>query len=120
MAPATEATSEALDSERAFFDRYVADHGTFNPFQTRGWETLARRFREMAAPPPTARLLDVGCGTGHSRVVYAGAVGTYLGVDLSPAAIAAAKTAYPDDQWQVADACNLPFADQSFDVVAFS
>jgi ubiquinone/menaquinone biosynthesis C-methylase UbiE len=120
MAHATESTSVALDSERAFFDRYVADNGAFNPFRDRGWQTLARRFRAMAAPPPTARLLDVGCGTGHSRSVYAGAIGSYLGVDLSPAAIAAARATYPDDEWQVADACRLPFADRSFDVVAFS
>jgi ubiquinone/menaquinone biosynthesis C-methylase UbiE len=120
MAQAAEPTSIALDSEREFFDRYVADHGAFNPFQTRGWETLARRFREMAAPAPTDRLLDIGCGTGLSRSVYAGAVGSYLGVDLSPAAIEAARSEYPNDEWQVADACRLPFEDESFDVVAFS
>ncbi|HEY1378392.1 MAG TPA: class I SAM-dependent methyltransferase [Gemmataceae bacterium] len=107
-------------SEQAYFDRYVTDHGDFNPFAARGWETLARRFREMADPRPDARLLDIGCGTGHSHAIYAGAVGSYLGVDLSPAAVEMARTAFPHDEWQVADACDLPFMDESFDVVAFS
>jgi ubiquinone/menaquinone biosynthesis C-methylase UbiE len=112
--------TQAVDRERAFFDRYVADHGDFNPFAPRGWATLARRFREMAAPRPADRLLDIGCGTGHSRAVYAGAVGRYTGVDLSPASVTTARAAYPDDDWQVADACALPFPDESFDLVAFS
>src|SRR5947209_7725111 len=119
MAQGAQSASIALDRERAFFDQYVADRGAFNPFQPRGWETLARRFREMVAPSPTARLLDIGCGTGLSRSVYAGAFGSYLGVDLSPAAIEAARSAYPLDEWQVADAGRLPFEDRSFDVVAF-
>src|SRR5438874_12207460 len=103
MALATPASSVAADAERAFFDGYVAAHGDFNPFQARGWATLARRFREMAGPRPGDSLLDIGCGTGHSLAVYAGAVGTYLGVDLSPAAIATARAAHPDAAWQVAD-----------------
>jgi SAM-dependent methyltransferase len=112
--------NDATDRERTFFDQYVADHGDFNPFAPRGWQTLARRFREMVGPSPTDRLLDVGCGTGHSRVIYAGAVGSYVGVDLSPASVAAARAAFPQNDWRVADACALPFADESFDVVAFS
>jgi ubiquinone/menaquinone biosynthesis C-methylase UbiE len=112
--------SESADRERSFFDRYVADHGDFNPFAPRGWQTLARRFREMAAPRPSDRLLDIGCGTGQSRAVYDGAVGSYTGVDLSPASVAAARAAFPRDEWQIADACALPFPDDSFDLVAFS
>jgi ubiquinone/menaquinone biosynthesis C-methylase UbiE len=120
MTQTAELAPDVAARERAFFDQYVADHGDFNPFADRGWQTLARRFREMVAPRPTQRLLDIGCGTGHSRAVYAGAIGTYLGVDLSPAAIAAARAMYPHDEWQVADALALPFDDETFDVVAFS
>jgi SAM-dependent methyltransferase len=112
--------TDPADAERAFFDRFVGDRGDFNPFADRGWETLARRFREMAAPPPGAALVDVGCGTGRSRRVYAGAFGRYVGADLSPAAVAAARVAYPADEWVVADAAQLPFPDGTFDVVAFS
>ena len=74
----------------------------------------------MAAPPPGAALLDLGCGTGQSRRVYDGTFARYTGADLSPAAIAAARAAFPADEWVVADACRLPFEDGRFDVVAFS
>lgn len=112
--------ADPSDAERAYFDRFVGDRGDFNPFTDRGWDALARRFRELVAPPPGADLLDVGCGTGRSRRVYAGTFARYTGADLSPAAVAAARAAYPDDEWLVADAARLPFPDGAFDVVAFS
>jgi ubiquinone/menaquinone biosynthesis C-methylase UbiE len=115
--PATDTTTE---TERLFFDRFVGDHGDFNPFTDRGWRTLASRFRAMALPPAGAGLLDLGCGTGQSRRVYEGTFGHYTGVDLSPAAIAAARVAFPADEWVVGNACVLPFPDDRFDVVAFS
>lgn len=108
------------EAERAYFDRLVADDGGFDPFTDRGWDVLAGMFREMAAPPPDARLLDVGCGTGASRRVYVAAVGRYAGGDLSPAAVAVARAAHPSDAWEAADARALPFPDGAFDVVAFS
>jgi ubiquinone/menaquinone biosynthesis C-methylase UbiE len=119
-APVAEESTAVADRERRFFDRFVADHGEFNLFADRGWQTLRRRFEALAAPLPTDVLLDVGCGTGQSRRVYAGLVGRSLGVDISPAAVRAARTAFPDDDWHVADACRLPFPDESFDLVAFS
>ncbi|MBV8461704.1 MAG: class I SAM-dependent methyltransferase [Acidimicrobiales bacterium] len=112
--------SAVLERERRFFDRLVADHGEFNPFADRGWETLRRRFTDLASPRLTDALLDIGCGTGQSRRVSAGLVGRYVGVDLSPAVVEAARTVFPDDDWHVADACRLPFPNESFDLVAFS
>ena len=37
----------------------------------RVWQTLAARFSEMVPGAAFARFLDVGCGTGQSRQVYA-------------------------------------------------
>lgn len=106
--------------EREFFDRLVAADGAFNPFADRGWQTLASRFRAMARPPAGADMLDLGCGTGQSRQIYAGNFARYTGADLSPGAVAAARAAFGSDEWVVADACKLPFPDGRFDVVAFS
>ena len=74
----------------------------------------------MVKPPPGVVLLDVGCGTGRSRQIYAGSFARYTGVDLSAAALAAARREFPADEWVEADACRLPFPDHQFDVVAFS
>jgi ubiquinone/menaquinone biosynthesis C-methylase UbiE len=108
------------ETEQRFFDQFVADHGDFNPFADRGWRTLERRFCAMVAPPPGADLLDIGCGTGQSRQIYRSHVARYTGIDLSPAAIASAQARFAGDEWQVADACRLPFPAGRFDVVAFS
>jgi ubiquinone/menaquinone biosynthesis C-methylase UbiE len=116
--PAT--TSDAVQNEREFFDGLVGEHGEFDPFTAQGWDVLARAFRRLARPNVQGDLLDIGCGTGSSQRVYAGCYGRYTGVDLSPVSIEIARKAFPELQWQVADACRLPFADESFDTVAFS
>jgi ubiquinone/menaquinone biosynthesis C-methylase UbiE len=106
--------------ERAYFDRVVEDQGEFNPFAERGWRTLARQFERSVRPQGLLRVLDIGCGTGQSRQLYAAHAGSYLGIDLSQRAVAAARARFPDSDWLVADARSLPCAAGSFDVVAFS
>ena len=110
----------ARQREAAFFDRHVQEHGDFNPFAERGWRNLARRFEDWAGLTRPAVILDLGCGTGQSRQIYRGHARMYIGADLSPQAIAAAAHKFPLDHWQVADACELPFDADAFDVVAFS
>jgi SAM-dependent methyltransferase len=59
------------------------------------------------------RVLDAGCGTGElAALVCAPEV---VGVDLSPAAVEAARSRGVDAQ--VADVQSLPFADGEFDIV---
>lgn len=110
----------ALERERAYFDSVVAEQGDFNPFADRGWQALAQQFERSVRPSSAQRLLDVGCGTGQSRQLYERNALPYVGVDLCPAAIAAARERFPQSQWLVADARTLPFPEDSFDVVAFS
>ena len=73
-------------------------------------------------PLAAARVLDVGCGEGRwlRRFVQWGASPENLaGVDLLPERIAAAREACPCAVRLVCiNAGELPFADQSFDVVA--
>jgi len=64
------------------------------------------------------RLLDVGCGTGHWSSFFAGMGYQVTGVDTAPEMIEVARHAVPEGSFRVADACELPFEDASFDVAA--
>ena len=109
----------AGQDEGRYFDRLVQEGGDFNPFTDRGWRTLARRFA-AAIPDTGLRVLDVGCGTGHSRRIYFDRSRGYTGIDLSLGALRLARQRYRESSWLQTDALSLPFRDGSFDVVAFS
>ena len=59
------------------------------------------------------RLLDVGCGTGHFTRWFAGLGYRALGVDVSREFIRYARD-YNGSLFAIADGCDLPFADRSF------
>jgi SAM-dependent methyltransferase len=120
--PANAAAPAASLPEGEFFDRLIEEGGDFNPFAERAWHTLARRFAATLSPAAGAgalRLLDVGCGTGQSRQVYAAHCSLFVGADLSLGAVRVAQARH-GGCWLQADAMRLPLGDASFDVVAFS
>jgi SAM-dependent methyltransferase len=98
----------------------VKERGEFDPFAPRGWRTIARRFTEMVPSSDLSRLLDIGCGTGQSRQIYEDRTTGYVGIDLSFEALSVASRKFSAADWGQADACRLPFADGSFNAVAFS
>lgn len=64
-------------------------------------------------------LLDVGCRTGHWSAYFAGRRFNVTGVDISEAMLCVARTKQiADSRFEVANAENLLFADNQFDVVA--
>lgn len=85
---------------------------------------LAQVVVGQTAIPAHARVLDVACGSGIvARTVAAqpGVAGTIVGLDLSPAMLAAAARASASAghaiEWVQGSAQELPFPDASFDVV---
>ena len=71
---------------------------------------------------PNDRILEVGCGTGIVSLAIAPHAGEVIGVDLSPRMIQQAEkksneAALQNLHFQEADAYELPFEDESFDVV---
>ena len=67
-----------------------------------------------------ARVLDLGVGTGRTFPALAKLASTYVGLDIAPQMVFAARTAHPVGSFLVADAVHLPVATASFDVVVFS
>ncbi|MYH59920.1 MAG: class I SAM-dependent methyltransferase, partial [Boseongicola sp. SB0675_bin_26] len=70
------------------------------------------------------RLLDVGCGPGTISMGLADVVapGQFIGVDIEESQVEMARAAasaggHKNAEFQVADAVNLPFESNSFDVV---
>jgi SAM-dependent methyltransferase len=67
------------------------------------------------------RVLEIGCGLGTDGAQFAKAGAVYTGIDLTDAAIELAQKRFEQfglqGEFQVADAENLQFPDESFDVV---
>jgi ubiquinone/menaquinone biosynthesis C-methylase UbiE len=65
------------------------------------------------------RLLEVGCGTGHWSEYFSSKGFAVTGIDVSGEMIKVARNKYiANARFEIADGENLPFAAQSFDVVA--
>lgn len=64
-------------------------------------------------------LLEVGCGGGYYSEIMAHRYPTlvYRGLDLSPAMIEVAREHYPQTEFVVGSAYDLPYADSSIDIV---
>jgi ubiquinone/menaquinone biosynthesis C-methylase UbiE len=84
------------------------------------FQPWARVMVARVAPMPGERALDVACGTGIvARTVRErlGSAASIVGVDLSPAMLAAARQAAPDIDWREGNATSLPLAaGEQFDV----
>ncbi|MBI4442093.1 MAG: methyltransferase domain-containing protein [Acidobacteria bacterium] len=98
------------------------------------WEKIAERqpaelALELAAVGPGEKVLEVAVGPGNAHMHLArdigrGTVGgaTVVGADLTPAMLARTARRFRQEALPVpllcrCDACSLPFADQSFDLV---
>lgn len=73
--------------------------------------------RVLAGAGPGARLLDIGCGSGHLLARAAADGLDVSGVDVARAALAAAGQLVPGAVLRDADAHDLPFDDDGFDLV---
>jgi ubiquinone/menaquinone biosynthesis C-methylase UbiE len=84
------------------------------------WE-VGPRIVAAAGIGPGDEVLDVACGTGNAAIRAAGAGAAVTGVDITPELFRAGRREAADAgvtvDWVQGDAEELPFEDESFDVV---
>ncbi len=84
-----------------------------------GWGGFSSPLPGQAGKPaPPVNVLEVGCGTGHFSRWLSGQGLATVGLDLSPAMLAEARTLGGVPLVR-GDARRLPFADGAFDLAAF-
>jgi SAM-dependent methyltransferase len=100
------------------YDRQYAGGGFGYERQRETWVAwVAQHYIREFDLRPDERLLDVGCGDGFWTALFAEAGLAATGVDLSPVGIETARRAHPGVEFVVGDAENLPFPEESFNVV---
>lgn len=72
-----------------------------------------------ALAEPGEKVLDLGCANGRMVELFFPKNVEYYGVDISGELIEIAKKLYPAGHFQVGDALDIPFADNTFDKVYF-
>lgn len=95
----------------------AGDFGQIASFTTQEAADFVERLKIKAG----SRVLDVACGTGNTAIPAAKAGAHVTGVDIATNLLEQAKKRAADERLQIrfeeGDAEQLPYADQSFDVV---
>jgi ubiquinone/menaquinone biosynthesis C-methylase UbiE len=110
----------------------MAMDDAFSRFEHEGWQRVADKYDSVWSSstrqfiPPLldpakvssgVSVLDVGCGPGYVSAAAAERGAKPTGVDFSKEMVAIARKMFPQIEFCVGDAQNLPFADASFDRV---
>jgi len=109
-----EATHAYYRARAAEYDEWYAGTGVFAARDRPGWEAEVAQVVALVAGLPSARTLDVACGTGFLTCHLRGLV---VGLDQSPEMVAIAQERLPDGVALAGDALALPFAAGAFDRV---
>lgn len=109
------------DEVAAMFDgvakRYDLVNDLLSLGRTKAWRRAATA---IIAPGPGMKILDLAAGTGSSSEPLAAAGAEVIPADFSEGMLAAGRKARPHLPFTKADALNLPFEPNTFDVVTIS
>ena len=93
-------------------ERYDLVSERFSDSRKDPWSELDFLFDSLQSGE---RVLDIGCGNGRAFERMTSV--DYVGIDNSERLVKIAEKRYPDREFIVADALNLPFSDHDFDRV---
>ncbi len=97
--------------------KYDVTNGILTGGLIRVWRTATR---EAIAPRPGLKVLDIAAGTGSSANCYAEYGADVIASDFSEGMIKKGRARYPHMKFVQADAMDLPFPDNTFDVTTVS
>ncbi len=86
-------------------------------FARQGLQVCEQEMLARYAPPPPARILDLGCGSGRAGIALTPRGYAVTGLDLAWNMLAAARELSRDARLVQADLRQIPHAEKSFDVV---
>ncbi len=119
------ATGDKEITTREWYD-FVGSMADVIPALHLGGGEATRELLEMCSPTPETRVLDIGCGSGHTACEAAKAYGSRVtGIDISEVMVAKAERKAKRMrlgelvEFRVADVFNLPFPDDSYDLALF-
>ena len=117
--------AQLMDDEREYYSLVKKVFDILAPFYdiaTAPLSGLRGRVVDFTNVKKGSRILDIGTGTGKQAFAFAEKGYDVTGIDLSEAMLKVAnkKNRYKNVNFQVADATNLPFEDNSFDVSSVS
>jgi demethylmenaquinone methyltransferase/2-methoxy-6-polyprenyl-1,4-benzoquinol methylase len=85
--------------------------------QSRVWRKKVAKFIDAKSGQS---ILDLAAGTGASSIAFKGDGVRVVAADFSNGMLAVGRTRHPELEFVFADATNLPFADNEFDVTTIS
>ncbi|OGO23277.1 MAG: hypothetical protein A2144_12065 [Chloroflexi bacterium RBG_16_50_9] len=117
--------AQLMDDEREYYSLVKKVFDILAPFYdivTLPLTRLRGRVVDFTGAEKGSRILDVATGTGKQAFAFAEKGYDVTGIDLSKAMLKVAnkKNRYKNVRFQAADATNLPFEDNSFDVSGVS
>jgi SAM-dependent methyltransferase len=92
----------------------------YDRYMGRWSRAIGEKFLDWLSAPAGAQWLDLGCGTGafSGLILRRCTPKSVTGIDPSSAQIDFARKTLPGARFEVADSVQLPFGDNTFDVVA--
>jgi len=117
--------SQLIDEEKEYYSLVKKVFDILAPFYDIVAAPLSRlrgRVVDFTGAEKGSKILDVATGTGKQAFAFAEKGYDVTGIDLSEAMLKVAnkKNRYKNVNFQVTDATNLPFEDNSFDVASVS
>lgn len=113
--------SKKPEAVSAMFDSVAHSYDKTNDLLSFGQSRLWRgKVAKAVAAKSGESILDIAAGTGTSSMAFVGEGIKVVAADFSQGMLAEGRKRYPQLEFVFADAMNLPFKDQEFDVVTIS